>query len=165
MVTLLNQEWSLLNVVLLVLFCADLQSRFNYQIWSLREFNDMLFAFFANKKHLFFGNIIFYNNHYSCIFRRKWSLWSKEWHFENWTVAEKKALIKPFFFYMSLVCLSVFVPTQSTILPIYCNLSWCFIAIFGSPLLLPSSDRCMGRLDRAARTKINKFQQFIVGKR
>ena len=33
-----------------------------------------------------------------------------------------------------------------------------------SKVSIPSSDRCMGRLDRAARTKINKFQQFIVGK-
>ena len=39
------------------------------------------------------------------------------------------------------------------------------LADVGVPNDVPSSDRCMGRLDRAARTKINKFQQFIVGKR
>ena len=61
---------------------------------------------------------------------RKMTLWKLD-------CGRKKGFDKALFSFMSLVCPFVFAPTHSTILSIYCNLSWCFIAIFGSPLLLP----------------------------
>ena len=135
MVTLLNHGWSLLNLVLFVLFCADLQSRFNYQIWSLREFNDMLFAFLPTKSIYFLATSFsittttpaFSGESDHCGLR-KMTLWKLD-------CGRKKGFDKALFSFMSLVCPFVFAPTQSTTLSIYCNLSWCFIAIFGSPLL------------------------------